>query len=115
MHSTNLYTSNLARQSRILAVSVKQVVLIRTTASQTGGSLAVGLVPARELLVGDSVWVLAVVEALDQSRRLHVAAANVEGPRDQRAVLVVIESGGDGVGEAVLELLWSCGQSCVAF
>jgi hypothetical protein len=66
--------------------------------------LAIALVPLRQLLAGNSVGILSVVEAADESRVSRGTAANIEGPADQGSVLVRVEDdGGSGVeGDALL-------------
>lgn len=51
--------------------------------------------------MGDGADILAGIHALDEIGFLHVPFANVEGPRYERRVLVVVQ--GDGVGEGVCE------------
>lgn len=82
-----------------------QINLGGTTAHQTGQDLAATLVPARQFLRSNRVGILSGVEATDQGRRAGGAAADIEGPADQGAVLVRIQDDGRGGlhGDAVLE------------
>ena len=77
-------------------------------ADQAGQLDAAAELPLGQLLGGDRVGVLAGVEARDEARGARVAAADVEGPADEGAVLVVVESDGLGrvLGDAVLGNLW---------
>jgi hypothetical protein len=81
--------------------------LSRAAPGQASKDLAAGLVPLGQLLRGDGVGVLAGVEALEQSRALDVAAADIEGPADEGTVLVGVQDdpGGGVQGDALLEFL----------
>ena len=61
--------------------------------------------PLGELLGVDSVDVLASVDALDELGVFGGAAANIEGPADNGAVLVQVQRGVDHLGDALLEAL----------
>ena len=78
---------------------------------QPGQHLAVALVPLGQLLRGHRVGVLARVEAADERRRARGAAADVEGPADEGAVLIRVEDhvGGRVERDAVLEALAEMG------
>lgn len=75
-----------------------------SAARQSRDGLSVALVPLRQLRVEHGSRVLALVEALDERGRLCGAAADVEGPRHDGAVLVGVEPDGVGRhgGDAVL-------------
>lgn len=92
------------RQRRLIRRHHEQLNLSGPPPLQTRDNLAPALVPLRQLLAGDCVGVLARVETLDEGRGARVAAADVEGPADQRAVLVGRERDRFAcvVGDAVL-------------
>jgi len=72
-------------------------------ANQTVENLAASVNPLGELLRDDLVGTLALIETLDQCRALGGAAAHIECPADEGAVLVGVE---DGLAlEHVLEAL----------
>lgn len=78
-----------ARRERLRATrSIVQPDLRRPAPREPRKNLAAALVPLGKLLRGDGVGALAHVEAREQRRPLHRAAANVEGPADDGAVLV---------------------------
>lgn len=64
-------------------------------------------VPLRQLFLNDGVGALSLVETLDEGRAGHRAAPFVEGPADERAVLVFIQLNplGGFKGDAVLGCL----------
>lgn len=76
---------------RIVGRSLEEGHFFIAAASEAGKNLSTRLVPLGKLLGGDSVGVLASVETFDELGRLDVAAANVESPADECAVLVGIE------------------------
>lgn len=81
-----------ARRERLCAArSVVQLDLRRPAPREPGKNLAAALVPLGQLLRGDSVGTLARVEAREQRRSLHRAAADVKGPADDGAVLVGVQ------------------------
>lgn len=92
------------RQRRLVRRHHEQLNLSGPPPLQTRDNLASALVPLRQLLACDSVGVFTCIETLDQSRATGVAAANVEGPAYERAVLVGGECDGFTcvVGDAVL-------------
>lgn len=66
--------------------------------------------PLRELLSSDGVRILALVEPLDEGGGPDIATADVEGPADERAILVCVQHDrrlGD-LGDALLSDLERC-------
>lgn len=95
-----------------------QVNLGLSAARQSGNGLSIALVPLGQLLIEDGPGSLACVEALDEGRRPGGAAADVEGPGHDSAVLVGVEPdvvcghGGDAVlrhGQVLAQQLLAVG------
>lgn len=93
-----------SRESRRARSSTVQRHLGGTTTHQAGELDAAAKLPLGQLLGGDGVGVAASVEARDEGRGARVAAADVEGPADEGAVLVGVEDdvGARVAGDAVL-------------
>ena len=92
------------RQSRGAGSGLAESDLGGTAAGKAGQHNAAALVPLGELLGADGVGGAAGVEAVDEGGGAGGAAADVEGPADEGAVLVGVEddAGGGVEGDAVL-------------
>lgn len=92
------------RQGLVRSSSLSKRHLCGATAHETRELDPSRVLPLGELLGGDGVGVLAGVEALEEGGGLDGAAAHVEGPADEGAVLVGVQDdvGGGGEGDAVL-------------
>ena len=100
---------------------LEEVDLILATVDQTLKDLAASHAPLRQLLRGNLVRILALVQALDESRGLRVTAADIENPRGQGSPLVVVElnlaavektgEAGAVLGKVVLKQLLGSGFS----
>lgn len=97
---TDSTTSNLAvnRQSLSIARGCEELELSSAAVLKTLRRRTVGIHPLGELLLGDGIRVLAVVQALGKGGLGNGAGADVETPRNEGAVLVVVE--GDIVRES---------------
>jgi hypothetical protein len=93
--------SALRRQRGGGGGGLKQRHLGGSAPGQAGQHPPARAVELGQLLGGDGVGVLGVVETAHQRGVGHAAAADVEGPRDEGAVLVGVEA--DRVGEFVCE------------
>ena len=102
-----VYHLTSSRQGREGSRGIEKLQLSITAASQPVHDLSASLVVLRQLIVRDLGDGLAGIHALDEVGLLHVAVADVVGPRHQRRVLVVVQDNGlaEGVGQAVLVLL----------
>jgi hypothetical protein len=78
---------------------IKKLQLRAPSAFQPINNLPIGLIPLRQLIMRNSHHIFTGIHAADEIGFLHVPDADVEGPRYQRRVLVVIYS--DRVGEGV--------------
>ncbi len=104
---THALSLALGRQGALGGLDLGELDLGGAAADEAGHDLAAGEAPLGELGGEDLCGALALVEALDELGALGVAAADVEGPADEGAVLVLVEL--DLVvgvlGDAVLEAL----------
>lgn len=96
-----------SRQSSDTSRRLMQRHLGSPSPHQTGQDLTSTLVPLRQLLCRDSIWVPTGVETGNEARGLGISAADVEGPADQGTVLVGVEDDRRRSlqGDAVLETL----------
>lgn len=99
----------LDRQGLLGARLLGQGDLVVAAGDEAGQDLAAAVDPLGELLAEDLVDVLALVETLDELGALGGAAADVEGPADEGAELVVVEDrlAVEHVGDALLEFLFA--------
>lgn len=99
-----------SRQSRGTRSGLEQGDLGGATADKPGELDTTAELPLGQLLLGDGVGVLSRVQAGDEAGGARVAAADVEGPANEGAVLVVVEGHrlGGVHGDAVLGGLDAC-------
>lgn len=105
-----------SRQSANISRSLSQLNLSSPPANKAGQLNTTAELPLGKLLLRDNKGVLAGIQARDERRRAGVAAADVEGPRDESAVGVGVENDvGAGVeGDAVLEADHIVGEELAA-
>lgn len=94
--TSNWKSSNVARR-------IEQVLLSLPASRQALHNLPIRLIPQRQLPIGNLHNILSGIHILDQIRLLHVADPVVESPRDQGAVLVVIQF--DRVRESICQCI----------
>jgi len=87
--------------------SLEQPDFVVAASDESGKDRSARVDPLGELLGGHSVWCFACVQTLDERGSLGGAAANVERPRHEGSVLVVVQLDGaaDHRVDAVLERL----------
>jgi hypothetical protein len=102
----NLSHKTLTRQRPKGSRTLEKLNLLVPPPRKASHDLSTRTIPLRQLLLSHSIWVLSIVEPADKGGALHGAAAHVERPGNQSAILIGIESNtGNGVAQAYFESL----------